>query len=295
MPAALPEFARDEVEAYLSRLEHERQLSPHTVASYRHDLGDFFALASKAGADRIGAVDRRIVRRYIANLTTRGFARRSIARKASSVRAFYADEVRRGNVDTNPAEGVSVPRISQTLPRVLPAAGLIALLDELSGSEPLVLRDRAVLELLYGCGLRVAELAGMTTADTAADGFIRIVGKGRKDRDVPVGTQARDALTRYIANGRPALATDNAGSALWVGSRGGKLDSRGIRRIVRLRLGTYPHALRHSFATHLLEGGADLRAVQELLGHNELATTQIYTSVTKDHLKATYERSHPRA
>ena len=295
MPAVLPDFARADVEAYLSRLEHERQLSPHTLTSYRHDLTDFFALAAKSGADRIGTVDRRIVRRYIANLTTRGYARRSIARKASSVRAFYADELRRENVDTNPAEGVSVPRISQTLPRVLPAAGLISLLDDLSGSEPLVLRDRAMLELLYGCGVRVAELAGMSTDDRATDGFIRIVGKGRKDRDMPVATPARDALARYLNDGRPALATAKAGNAMWVGSRGGKLDPRGIRRVVRLRLGTYPHALRHSFATHLLEGGADLRSVQELLGHNQLATTQIYTSVTKDHLKATYERSHPRA
>ena len=295
MPAVLPDFARADVEAYLSRLEHERQLSPHTVTSYRHDLKDFFALAAKLGAGQIGTVDRRMVRRYLANLTTRGYARRSIARKASSVRAFYADELRRENVDTNPAEGVSVPRISQTLPRVLPAAGLISLLDDLSGSEPLVLRDRAILELLYGCGVRVAELAGMTTDDSAADGFIRIAGKGRKVRDMPLGTQARDALARYFDQGRPALATERAGRAMWVGSRGGKLDPRGIRRVVRLRLGTYPHALRHSFATHLLEGGADLRAVQELLGHNELATTQIYTSVTKDHLKATYERSHPRA
>ncbi len=270
----LPDFAVGAVKAYLSRLEHERQLSPHTVASYRRDLNDFFSFASKAGADRIGAVDRRLVRRYIADLTTRDFARRSIARKASSVRAFYADEVRRGKVDTNPAEGVAVPRASQTLPQVLPAAGLIAVLDGLNGSEPLVLRDRAVLELLYGCGLRVAELVAMTTSDTAASGFIRIVGKGHKARDLPVGAQALDALNRYLANGRPALATDNAGDALWVGSRGDKLDSRGIRHIVRLHLDTHPHALRHSFATHLLEGGADLRAVQELLGHSDLSTTQ---------------------
>ena len=140
-----------------------------------------------------------------------------------------------------------------------------------------------------------SEVAALTCRGVAGRRFLRIDGKGGKQRDVPVGEPARIAVAEYLQRGRTRLAAPGVGDALWIGARGGVLDARGIRRVVAARLGTYPHALRHSFATHLLEGGADLRAVQELLGHNELSTTQIYTAVTKDHLKATYERSHPRA
>ena len=295
MPLSLPAWARPSVDAYLDRLTLERRLSSHTVASYRRDLSSFFLFADAAGATALDAVDRRLVRRYVADLSAQGLAGRSIARKASAVRAFYADAVRRSLVPSNPAEGISVPRAPQSLPRVLPAATIAAALDRLDGDDPVALRDRAILELLYGCGLRVAELAGLTSEAVAGRSFIRIDGKGGKQRDVPVGEPARRAVEAYLGDGRGRLAGPTAGDALWVGVRGAALDARGIRRVVAVRLGTFPHALRHSFATHLLEGGADLRAVQELLGHNELATTQIYTAVTKDHLKATYERSHPRA
>ena len=148
--------------------------------------------------------------------------------------------------------------------------------------------------MLYATGVRVAELASLTTAIRGAD-MITVRGKGNKDRALPVGGPAQLAVERWLAHGRPVLATAVAGDSLWVGVRGRSLDSRGIRRIIHQRAGTFPHALRHSFATHLLEGGADLRSVQELLGHVELATTQLYTAITRDHLKATYERSHPRA
>jgi site-specific recombinase XerD len=295
MPPSLPVWARAPVEAYLDRLATERRLSPHTVGSYRADLVAFFAFAEGAGAASLAAVDRRLVRRFVADLSARGLAGRSMGRKASAVRAFYADAVRRELVEANPALGISVPRPAHSLPRVLPARAISTALDEMTGSDPGTLRDRAVLELLYGCGLRVAEVAGLTCEAVADSAFIRIDGKGGKQRDVPVGEPARRAVAAYLASGRGRLAGPGAGDALWVGVRGAPLDARGIRRIVAARLGTFPHALRHSFATHLLEGGADLRAVQELLGHNELATTQIYTAVTKDHLKATYERSHPRA
>ncbi len=295
MPHAIPGWARAQVEAYLDRLALERSLSPNTVSSYGPDLGSFFAFAAEAGADNLESVDRRLVRKYVADLSSQGFASRSIARKVSAVRAFYADALRRSLVSTNPAEGVTVPRAPQSLPRVVPAATLMAALDQLDAGDPVTLRDRAILELLYGCGLRVGELAALTRRRVADRSFIRIEGKGGKQRDVPVGEPARRALDRYLADGRDHLAGPTAADALWVGVRGAALDARGIRRVVTARLGTFPHALRHSFATHLLEGGADLRAVQELLGHNELATTQIYTAVTKDHLKATYERSHPRA
>jgi site-specific recombinase XerD len=169
------------------------------------------------------------------------------------------------------------------------------MLDGLSGSEADVLRDRALLEMLYGTGLRVAELASLTVDDVRGIELLRVRGKGGRDRVVPIGGKARETLDAYLARGRPELAGPDTGRALWVGKRGGPMDPRGIRRAVRARLGTFPHALRHSFATHLLEGGADLRTVQELLGHIELGTTQLYTAVTREHLKATYDRTHPRA
>jgi integrase/recombinase XerC len=168
------------------------------------------------------------------------------------------------------------------------------MLDGLDGTDPVTLRDRAILEVLYGTGLRVSELAGLTVRDVQTE-LVRVRGKGDKDRVVPLAGQARAAVGRYLDGGRPRLALAASGDALWLGTRGGPLDPRGVRRVARLRLGTFPHALRHSFATHLLEGGADLRTVQELLGHVELATTQTYTAVSRHHLKATYERSHPRA
>ncbi len=295
MPHPIPDWARVHVEAYLDRLALERRLSPNTVSSYRRDLESFFGFAAESGANDLGSIDRRLVRRYVADLSTRDFASRSLARKASAVRSFYADAVRRSLVAANPAEGITVPRIPQSLPRVIPTATLAAALDQLNDADPVTLRDRAILELLYGCGLRVGELAGLRRRHVADGSFVRVDGKGGKQRDLPVGEPARRALDRYLASGRNHLAGPGAGDALWVGVRGAAMDVRGIRRVVAARLGTFPHALRHSFATHLLEGGADLRAVQELLGHNELATTQIYTAVTKDHLKATYERSHPRA
>ena len=295
MPLSLPEWARVPVESYLDRLALERQLSPNTISAYRRDLRAFFAFADELGLDAIASVDRRVARRYVADLSERGMAGRSIARKASVVRSFYADAVRRSIVAVNPADGISVPRLTHTLPRVIPSATLSAALDQLGDGDPVTLRDRAILELLYGCGLRVNELAGLEQSDVAGRSFIRVDGKGGKQRDVPVGEPARRALAAYLETGRDQLAGPAADDSLWIGVRGAALDARGIRRVVAARLGTFPHALRHSFATHLLEGGADLRAVQELLGHNELATTQIYTAVTKDHLKATYERSHPRA
>jgi len=291
----MPHWAEAPVADYLRRLADERGLSPHTVAAYRRDLAQFMAFVDRGGVDSIAGVEHRTMRRFVASLSTRQYAPRSVARKASAVRAFYRDATRRGLVPANPADRTPQPKRPGTLPRSLPARSLSAVLDNLVGIDPESLRDRAVLELLYATGLRVSEAASLRVTDVRGADLIRVRGKGGRDRVVPVGRAARVALDAYLQNGRPALAGDTAGNALWVGVRGGPLDGRGIRRAVRRRLGTYPHALRHSFATHLLEGGADLRAVQELLGHIELATTETYTAVTREHLKATYERSHPRA
>jgi len=290
-----PKWARGPLAEYLERLLAERGLSTHTVDAYRRDLSQFFDFAGRAGVMSVAAIDRTTARRFLAFLATRGYARRSIARKASAVRAFFVDAARRGLVPSNPAEGLAQPKRPKTLPRAVPARTLGGLLDRIGGNDAESLRDRALLELLYGSGMRVAEVAALRTQDLRDGDFIRVRGKGEKDRLVPVGAPARRALDAYLARGRPKLAGRAAGNRLFVGARGGALDPRGIRRVVRRRLGTFPHALRHSFATHLLEGGADLRAVQELLGHAELATTEIYTAVTREHLRATYDRSHPRA
>jgi site-specific recombinase XerD len=295
LSAPAPSDLRHAIDDYLARLQNERGLSPHTIAAYRGDLCQFTEFCARQGIDDAAAVPRRVIRRFMANLTTRGYARRSVARKTSAVRAFYADAARRGLVAASPAEGIRQPKRPRTLPKAIPARTLGAMLDAVVGSEPLDLRDKALLEMLYATGMRVSELAGLRVGDVTRAEHVRVVGKGGYERIVLLNPRARAAIDAYLAEARPHLAKPAAADLLWVGAKGGPLDTRGVRRVVRRRLGTFPHALRHSFATHLLEGGADLRAVQELLGHVELATTQIYTSVTRQHLRATYERSHPRA
>lgn len=291
---ALPTFAAEPVHDYLSRLAGGRLLSPHTVAAYRRDLSQFFDFASRGGVTNVAAVNRVLLRRYLAHLHTRGYSPTSIARKSSAVRSFFADGVRRGHLATNPAAAVAVPRRRRPLPKALAQRAVVRILDAIDGTDAIDLRDRALLELLYSSGVRVGEMAQLTT-DLVKGDTIRVVGKGGRARLVPVGRPAQVALDRWLRVGRPSLATAESGRNLWLGVRGRPLDQRGIRRAVRARAGTFPHAFRHSFATHLLEGGADLRAVQEMLGHIDLGTTQIYTAVTRHHLKATYERSHPRA
>lgn len=295
MPNELAGWIEADIEAYLRFLDIERGLSPHTVAAYRRDLVQFATFCDRLGLTSLAQVDRRTIRRFLAQLATRGLAPRSSARKLSVVRSFLEDTVRRGLLEANPATGVPQPKRPRSLPKALPSAALGRLLDALDGDEPVTLRDRALLEVLYGTGLRVSEVASLRLGDIDERPFLTVTGKGGRDRAVPVSSAVRTALSRYLAESRPALAGPHAGDALWVGTRGGALDTRGIRRIVRRRAGTFPHALRHSFATHMVENGADLRTVQELLGHVELGTTQIYTSVSRRHLRATYDRSHPRA
>jgi len=282
-------------DSYLTRAAQVRGLSPNTVQAYRRDLDGFIEFSQRYGVSDIEDVDRKLIRRFSANLSTRGYAPRTIARKVSAVRAFLSDEAKRGFIEANPAEGVKQPKIPSSLPRAIPQRALAGLLDHIDGDEPVDLRDRALLEMLYGTGLRVSELASLTATSVTSGPFVRVRGKGSKDRSVPIPGQAMKSVERYLASGRPNLVGDPSIDALWIGARGGPLDQRGIRRVVRARIGSYPHALRHSYATHLLENGADLRSVQDLLGHAELATTQIYTSVTRKHMAETYGRSHPRA
>jgi site-specific recombinase XerD len=283
------------VARYLSRGRDVRGLSPHTIEAYRRDLDGFVEFSNRYGVTDVQDVDRKLVRRFSASLSTRGYAPRTIARKVSSVRAFLADEAKRGHIEANPAEGVKQPKLPSSLPRAIPQRALSGLLDEINGDDAVEIRDRALLEMLYGTGLRVSELASLTVSAVTSGPFVRVRGKGSKDRTVPIPGQAMRAIERYLASGRPSLVHDGGIDALWIGVRGGALDQRGVRRVVRARMGSFPHALRHSYATHLLENGADLRSVQDLLGHSELATTQLYTAVTRKHMTETYERSHPRA
>lgn len=283
------------IDGYLARSRDSRGLSVNTIDAYRRDLRQFVRFCKRYGVATADEVDRVLIRRYAAQLSTRKYSPRSIARMTSTVRVFLTDQVKRGDIETNPAQGVSRPKIPRSLPRAIPAGALSRALDAIGTEEAVDQRDVALLEMLYGTGLRVSELVSLTVHSAIADGFVRVTGKGNKDRSVPVPGEAGRALNRYISSGRPRLVTNESNDALWLGVRGGALSVRGARRIVRIRLGSFPHALRHSYATHLLENGADLRSVQDLLGHSDLATTQIYTEVTRRHMTEAYERSHPRA
>ncbi|HJU80445.1 MAG TPA: tyrosine recombinase [Acidimicrobiia bacterium] len=290
----MPDWSLSMVESYLDRLQTQRGYSPHTIDAYRRDLAHFVRFLSTEGIDAFSTVDRSLLRRYLTVLDKHGYARRSIARKSSAIRAFFDDAVRRHLVAQNPAAGLTRPRLPERLPRALPQRQVSSLLDSLPGVSPKDLRDRAILELLYSTGIRVSELAALTVDSLGTD-LLTVSGKGGRMRSIPVGRPAQEAIARWLEEGRRKLAGPEAGNWLFVGERGRHLDERGVRRVVRNRAATFPHALRHSFATHLLEGGADLRVVQELLGHRDLATTQLYTAVSAQYLKSTYDLSHPRA
>lgn len=278
--------------------------SAATVSAYRGDLDDFVEWAARASIDDPAAVDRRTLRRYLAYLGTRRYARRSIARKASSLRRYFGWLARTGVLATDPSAGLSAPAGDGRLPRVLRADEVTVLLDDPPAAvdhdpEHVRRRDDAVLELLYGSGLRVAELCGLRPVDIdLAAATVTVWGKGAKQRRVPMTPPAVDAVAGWIERGRPAMVTDRTPvDAVFLNGRGCRLGPRDVRRILdrRAPAPTHPHALRHTFATHLLDGGADLRVVQELLGHADLSTTQRYTHVSKERLRSVYEAAHPRA
>lgn len=278
--------------------------SAATVEAYRRDLADFVEWAERASIDGPDGVDRRTLRRYLAYLGTRRYARRSIARKASSLRRYFGWLTRHGVLATDPSAGLSAPSGEGRLPRVLKSAELSSLLDEPPARvdddpEHVRLRDDAVLELLYGSGLRVSELCGLRPGDVdLRAGTVTVWGKGSKQRQVPITPPAAEALGAWMARGRVALVGDDTpADAVFLNARGRRLGPRDVRRLLDRRAAapTHPHALRHTFATHLLDGGADLRAVQELLGHADLSTTQHYTHVSKERLRSVYAATHPRA
>lgn len=290
----LPSWATNQVDNYLRRLADQRGLSGHTIEAYRRDLTQFFDYCDRAGKRDLNEVERGDARRYLAFLDTLGYARTTTSRKASSVRSFYADCVLRGVARANPFDGVATPKKARPLPHALPSRALASAIDGIEGTDAIGLRDRAIVETLYATGLRISELASLTVRDVVGE-TVTVRGKGGKVRAIPLGKPAQRALDAYLDRGRALLVSGAATSELWIGVRGGAMSPRTLRRTVQRHMATFPHAIRHSFATHLLEGGADLRTVQDLLGHTDLATTQIYTAVTRNHMRGTYDRSHPRA
>ncbi len=300
------ESATAHLQDFFRYLRVEKNASPHTIASYRTDIDRFFAFAAaKLGMDEVplAAVTPILIRAYLACLKDEDYARRSIARKMAALRSFFRHLCREAVVAENPFTTVRTPKLEKRLPVFLDPGEITAILD-LPKNDSLGRRDAAVLELLYATGIRVSELAGLTVRDVdLAEAYALVYGKGSKERVVPVGRKALAALKLYLDLARPRL-TDGAAAhdRLFVNSKGGPLTDRSVRRIVdkyvaalAIAKNVSPHTIRHTFATHLLNNGADLRTVQELLGHVNLSTTQLYTHVTKDRVKAVYQQAHPRA
>jgi integrase/recombinase XerC len=281
-------------------------VSPATLDAYGRDLRSFVTWAGRLGLDGPAMVDRKTLRRYLAYLATRGTARRTIARRASALRRYYRWARRTGLVPEDPSAGLSAPKGEARLPRVLKPDELRHLIpDEAAPGEEgdvstaVTLRDIALLELLYGSGLRIAEATALDVDEIDLDrGRVTAWGKGGKQRTVPLSEPAVEALRRWLGEGRTTLMTDaSPAAAVFLNRRGRRLTPRDARRIVDRRAAspTHPHALRHTFATHLLDGGADLRVVQELLGHSDVGTTQRYTHVSKERLRSVFDATHPRA
>lgn len=292
------------IDRFDRHLSVERGVSEHTRLAYRRDLRAFQTFLenlpagrgeSSEGARRIDAI---LLRRYLA-LLHKTHKKSSIGRKLAALRGFFRFLVREGELAVNPAELLATPRQEKYLPAVLSVDETFALLDGPRQPELLGLRDQAILETFYSCGLRVGELTGLNVGSVdLGEGLVRVLGKGRKERLVPVGHKARKAIHRYLDARGPATA----GEPLFLNHRGGRLTPRSVQRNLKRQLlaahmlkDATPHTLRHSFATHLLDGGADLRAIQELLGHESLSTTQKYTQVSVAHLMAVYDQAHPRS
>ncbi|MDN4160625.1 tyrosine recombinase XerC [Nocardioides abyssi] len=292
---------------YERHLVSERDLTPHTVRAYTTDVAGLLEHAARLGHTEVAELDLRTLRSWLAKQQTLGRSRTTVARRATAARVFTGWLLRTGRASTDAGASLGSPRAHKSLPPVLradEAADLVraaaALADD---GSPVGLRDVAMLELLYATGIRVGELVGLDVDDVDRErNVVRVLGKGRKERTVPFGRPAARALDFWTKHGRPQLAVDGSGPALFLGVRGGRIDQRAVRTLVHRRIAEVPgapdigpHGLRHTAATHLLEGGADLRSVQEILGHASLATTQLYTHVTTDRLRRAYQQAHPRA
>ncbi|PYI66620.1 recombinase XerC [Arthrobacter livingstonensis] len=303
----LPEPLARAAHGFERYLAAERGRSPHTVRAYRGDVDALLIHAVTEGVTTLDGLDLSMLRRWLGDQSEAGMSRSTLARRTATARSFTAWALREELLKVDPALRLKAPKQDHALPAVLQQQQIrrlmAALREAAAGGDPLALRDHAMVELLYATGIRVGELTG-----TDVDGLNRerrtlgVVGKGNKERVVPYGVPAATAAERWLATGRPALATDRSGPALFLGKRGGRIDQRTVRTVVGHVFGalgdtsaTGPHTLRHSAATHLLDGGADLRAVQEILGHSSLATTQLYTHVSVERLREGYRQAHPRA
>ncbi len=321
----LPERMARVLAAFERHLAAERGLSAHTVRAYRGDAWSLLDHARRCGLDDIGELDIAVVRAWLAAQHATGHGRATIARRAAAARALTGFACSRGWLAADPGPMLATPKAGRPLPQVLGQEQIRAVLDHADPaaapnpadpdpaspgpadpdpvSRALAVRDAAIVELLYATGIRVSELCGLDAGDLdGSRGTVRVLGKGSKERVVPVGIPAAAAVRRWQQEGRPVLARPGSGAALFLGARGRRIDPRTARRVVHQRIraagsvpDTGPHGLRHTAATHLLEGGADLRSVQEILGHASLATTQIYTHVSIERLQAAYRQAHPRA
>jgi integrase/recombinase XerC len=303
----LPEPMARVLGEYERHLVSERDLTAHTVRAYVGDVHGLLEHAARLGHVDATGLDLRTLRSWLAKQQTVGRSRTTLARRATAARVFTAWLLRTGRAESDAGSSLGSPKTHPSLPPELrpdEAADLISTAARLADDgSPVGVRDVAMLELLYATGIRVGELVGLDIDDVDRDrNVVRVFGKGRKERTVPFGHPAARALERWLARGRPALRAEGAGAALFLGVRGGRIDQRAVRTLVHRRIAEVPgapdigpHGLRHTAATHLLEGGADLRSVQELLGHASLATTQLYTHVTTDRLRRAYQQAHPRA
>ena len=299
----LPPALAQALEAFGRHLALELARSPHTVRAYTGDVAGLLEHAARRGLREPGELDLAVLRSWLARCRTTGAARTTLARRGSSARVFTAWAHRRGLLAVDPGALLATPKGHRPLPDVLRTDEALRLVEQVDGDDVEDLRDRAVLELLYATGIRVGELCGLDVDDVdAGRRTVRVLGKGRRERSVPYGLPAGRAVDTWLTGGRPRWATSASGAALLLGRRGGRLDPRAARTLVHRRLADVPgapdlgpHGLRHTAATHLLEGGADLRSVQELLGHASLATTQLYTHVSVERLRASYAQAHPRA
>lgn len=300
------------IHRYLEHLDGERHTSPQTLRGYEHDLTDFLEFLSRdflgkaPEAVRPGEVDALAVRSFLAFMTRRGLAKTSQGRALSAVRSLFRFACREGVLEANPAQSVRTPKVPKTLPRHLRPGEVEDLIEAPSGDEPLVRRDRAILELLYASGLRVSELVGLDWRDVDLSArMVRVMGKGNKERMVPFGRPAAESLRRWLdvwEGVRDPIDPGDDREPVFLNHSGRRLTDRSVRRVIdrwvdtaAVARGVHPHTLRHTFATHLLEGGADLRAIQELLGHSSLSTTQKYTHLEVERLLSVYRDAHPRA
>ena len=294
-----------QIDAFLQSLTALKGASPHTVKAYAEDLAQFIAFTDAQGVTEATAVDTKLLRAYLQHMQLADLARASRARKTACLRSFFSYLTRQSLIPRSPAAGLRSVKQDKRLPKFLRTDEIEALMAAPDLSEPLGLRDLALLETLYASGMRAGELVSLLLPDVDFEaGVIRVVGKGQKERVTMLGRQAIAALNTYLREGRPPLVAtlgEDTG-ALFVNRYGGRLSDRGVRKLftrycdkAAMRLKITPHVLRHSFATHLLMGGADLRLVQELLGHSSIATTQIYTHVTTERLQDVYKKAHPRA